>query len=282
MSIKYLGDSTARSFRTQGLRRTLTLTRSFIGNKFFPKESDETVRRFRLGQRLSQTFNHTVAYGPFKGLILSNTSWWGAADRGSMLLGIYEREVLETLENASRGRRTFIDIGAADGYYAVGALAANMFDQATCFEISPAGQEAILENARRNSVESRIKIFGEVTGDSLALLSSSHDIDLSETVILMDIEGLEFEILSEAVLTKLQKSILIIEIHDWEAPSATSIGDLQKSAEKFFQVSWLTTGDRNLSVFPELVEWPDDDRWILCSESRRKLMKWLVLTPLAS
>jgi hypothetical protein len=199
-----------------------------------------------------------------------------------MLLGIYEREVLEALENASHGRRIFIDIGAADGYYAVGGLAANMFDQATCFEISPAGQETILENARRNSVESRIRILGEFTGDSLAVLSSSHNRDFSEMVILMDIEGSEFEILTEAVLTELRKSILIIEIHDWEVPSGTSIDDLLDSAEEFFQVTWLTMGDRNMSVFPELVDWPDDDRWILCSESRPKLMKWLVLTPLAS
>jgi len=46
-----------------------------------------------------------------------------------------------------------------------------------------------------------------------------------------------------------------------------------------FNIHEITTGVRNLSNFPELAMWNDDDRWILCSESRGYLMRWWIFTP---
>jgi hypothetical protein len=35
---------------------------------------------------------------------LNRESWWSTADRGAMMLGIYEQEVLEALDSLSPGR----------------------------------------------------------------------------------------------------------------------------------------------------------------------------------
>lgn len=279
VGVKYLVGSAYKEFKSQGVKETVVLARSYLGNLWFPVASDETVRRFRLGQKLSATLNHTVRYGPFKGVQLSDNSWWGAADRGSMLLGIYEKEVLEALVELSSGRSTFIDVGAADGYYAVGAIRSGYFDNAYCFEISEDGRGAIRANARRNRIEDRIHIYGKAEEGFLDVLLEDFDIDLGSTVLLMDIEGAEFEILKDFEFEKIQHCALIIEVHDWEAPTDFGLVELVRKAERYFNVVWLETGSRDLSRFQELTDWPDDDRWILCSEGRRQVMKWMVLTP---
>ena len=71
-------------------------------------------RRIRISGELDEVFNSTVRYGPFKGLKLSSNTWWGGTDRGSMLFGIYEKEVLDSLQNIPLKFNTFIDLGAAD------------------------------------------------------------------------------------------------------------------------------------------------------------------------
>lgn len=279
MIVKYLFESTRTALRSKGATGTLKLVHGYLGNKFFPAAADETARRFRLGQRLSEELHHTVAYGPLRGLILSDTSWWGAADRGSMLLGIYEQEVLAALKDLSVGRSTLIDLGAADGYYAVGAVTSGLFDNSIAFETSELGQDAIAQNALRNSVGDRVRILGEAKPDFLLSLTKDFELDLSSTVLLVDIEGAEFDLLSLELLRGLHRAAMIVEVHDFQPWNHAQVEQLLERAKEFFEISWLTTGPRDLSAFKEISEWPDDDRWILCSESRPKRMKWLVLTP---
>ena len=71
-------------------------------------------RRVELSRLLNESFSATVRYGPFKGLVLSREIWWGKTDRAGMLLGIYEKEVLQSVEKAShREGCCFIELGAA-------------------------------------------------------------------------------------------------------------------------------------------------------------------------
>ena len=46
-----------------------------------------------------------------------------------------------------------------------------------------------------------------------------------------------------------------------------------------FETKYITQGQRNPNSFKELWMLNDNDRWLLCSEGRGELMKWLVLTP---
>jgi hypothetical protein len=76
-------------------------------------------RREQLKDEMIKLFDSTVAYGPFKGLKFSLDAWWGR-ERASMILGLYEQEVLESLTNIPKKYKTFIDLGAADGYRSIG------------------------------------------------------------------------------------------------------------------------------------------------------------------
>ena len=117
-------------------------------------------RRLKIAEYLNTHFNSTIAYGPLKGFQFDQRSWWNKKDRAGMLLGLYEQEVLTCLWQTSGTHRTFVDLGAADGYYGVGVLVNNLFAESYCFEIAENGREVIEANARLNQVLHRVHIHG--------------------------------------------------------------------------------------------------------------------------
>lgn len=182
------------------------------------------------------------------------------------------------MRQALTTRSTFIDISAADGYYAVGVLKAGMTDHALCFEISAQGQQVIYEQAVLNHVDKRISIFGEATDKFLDVVFGVTTSPQSDWVILIDIEGGEFDLLTPEVLERLTGATLIVEAHDF-GHNDGGLPELVKRVGRYFDVQGITTGSRDLSGFPFLRTWSDDDRWLMCSEGRPQLMTWLLLTP---
>ena len=118
---------------------------------------------------------------------------------GCKLLGFYEEEVQNIIANYSRkGRNTFCDIGGADGYFAVGVLVADMFDRCIVYEASEIGRKQLKINSELNNVEQKITIRGEVNRHELVKLLDE-GLDLSDLVILCDIEGAEFDIFDDEI-----------------------------------------------------------------------------------
>ena len=90
---------------------------------------NETVsaRSERISLETYDACNGEVKYGPFQGLSLNSKTGWGKSDLGAQCLGLYEKEILDDIGSQEKGKyQTFIDIGAADGYYAVGMLLAGI------------------------------------------------------------------------------------------------------------------------------------------------------------
>ena len=105
-------------------------------------------------------------------------------------------QVINKIIYCSKNYDTFIDIGAADGYYAIGAVFSNLFSKSICFEISEKGWIIIEENSILNGVYDRIKIFGIANTNSIKNVLKSD----TEALILIDIEGDEFDLLSDDFL----------------------------------------------------------------------------------
>lgn len=77
------------------------------------------------------------------------------------LLGIYERELTPCVEAICRRNPSLIvDVGAAEGYYAVGLARRNPAARVICFELDPRGRDALAEMSRINGVGDRISIRG--------------------------------------------------------------------------------------------------------------------------
>jgi hypothetical protein len=235
-------------------------------------------RRIQMSQKLDELFNSTVQYGPFKGLKLSSETWWGSADRASMLLGLYEKEVLDSLQNISKKNTTFIDLGAADGYYGIGVLVNNLFEKSICYEISEEGRKTIKDNAHLNNVLHKVEIRGIAKKNFYNELPSKV---LSNSVLLIDIEGAEFELLDKSTFNAFSNSIIFIELHDWfYEDGLKKLQKLKNDSILTHEITELKMGARDLSIFPELKKLHDNDRWIICSEGRKQLMTWLRFDPI--
>jgi len=269
------------SIKQDGLINAFLKTKNFFFSNFINKfKTRDPIfeRRLMLSTKLNKDLNSTVKYGPFKGFRFCDESGWGDADRASQLLGLYEQEVLSSLMALPKKYRVFINLGAADGYYALGFLKAGLFEKSYCYEISEKGQKNIIETAAINSVSDRVTVRGIANRGFYEEIS---DGDIEDSVLFVDIEGGEFDILDRRLFEKFKHSVIFLEIHDWLFDDgAEKIKLLQNEALRHFSITELTTGSRDLSKFEELKQMSDTDRWLICSEGRPCLMRWWRLDPL--
>lgn len=240
----------------------------------------ETVRerKRRVSIELYNLLCGSVKYGPFKNMKLESTTWWSSLDLGSMCLGEYEKELLIELTTSTKGRDnlTFIDIGAADGYYAVGMLFGKYVAKSICFEISEKGRDSIKKNWEKNNSLGQLLIYGDVFED---FDSNTKELDLSHCIILIDIEGLEFDFLSDNRLKIFSGATIFIEIHHWVSNFLSKYENLLMLCDKYFNIDIIQPLQKNTDLFEELREFTDDNRYLIFSESRPSQMRFLKLTP---
>lgn len=231
-------------------------------------------RRVALYEGLNQRLNGIVGYGPFAGMRLPRETSWAGPDRSSMLLGMYEQEVVAKIASYQCGSGVFIDLGAADGFYGVGVLLAGWFDTSYCYEMSEIGQKTLLRNAYENGVGDKVVVRGLASEKFYREIPAEQ---LAGTVVLIDIEGGEFDLLTAATLEALRRATIIIEVHPWVDGGEERLALLRSRAQATHDVSSFKTGARDPSQFEELSGYNDTDRWLICSEDRPMLMTWLVL-----
>lgn len=253
---------------------------SYVVKKMFSRvfaalgvvEDIPAVRR-----RLSSTFfdltQGTVIAGPLKSLKLSKPHLqWSRYDVPSIVLGLYEMEVVDRLVNLSATRSHFVDIGAADGVFGVGLIHAGFYQRATCFEIDEVGRRNIRALATLNTVETLVQIESRADPISISRVLGSSSAD---AVILCDIEGSEFVLLNDEFLNSCGEAVLVIEIHD-QYSNRPTVDALKQRLSERYQVDVITTGARDLSNLPHLKFLHDNERWLICSEGRGWLMEWWV------
>lgn len=280
MGVQQLSKKFRKELNSHGFMAATKKTGGFLLNKV-GLGTDSIIRRRKLqvSREINSLFQGAVAYGPFKGLQLGTDSWWCDIDRASMLFGLYEKEILECFDSLPQSHRTFINLGAADGYYAIGLLRSKKFDVCYAYEATQKGRECILSNAVTNGVAERLKVFGIAEKGFLGTLRDD-GVDLARSVVLSDIEGGEFDLFDEEALAAFKGSVILVEIHDlYFDDGAEKLNLLKQNASKYFHVTEFNTGGRDPSPFPELKKFNDNDRWLICSEVRGELGTWLRLDP---
>lgn len=233
------------------------------------------IHRKRISKSVSNFFKNTVAYGPFKGLILGDDPHWGESDKGAMILGLYEQEVLNLLPQLSR--KNFIDLGAADGYYGIGTLVSGIFEKSFCYEITEKGRETIRQNASLNHVLERCVIRGKAENGFFRDFSQE---EIDNSILFVDIEGSEFDLFDQETFYAFRNSTIIIELHEWFYPDGKQkLENLKNLSILTHEFTEIQMKSRDLSKFPEIQKFNDTDRWLLCSEGRGRLMTWIVFKP---
>jgi hypothetical protein len=126
------------------------------------------------------------------------------------LAGVYEAELHPVIEEALDCRPSvLIDIGTADGYYAVG-FARQSNAEVFGFELAPRARRLCSELARLNEVS--VRLHGRASSRQLRALP------LTGAFILSDCEGAEADIFDEAIVTALCTALVVIEVHEWARP----------------------------------------------------------------
>lgn len=238
--------------------------------------SEVQMLRDEVNLELRQKFSNTVAYGRFSGLVLPEKIWWGRHDVANKLLGQYESHVIDAIGAHADPDGCFIDIGAADGFFAVGVLKAGWFRKTICFEMSETGRAVVENAAKLNSVEDRIVILGEATEKNLREVIA----ETGPALVLCDIEGAEFDLISDSVLRALRDCTVIIELHDNKSRSGdTRRSKLLQKASAYFDISYVQRSSPTVHAFRELDELHDHRRLLLFSEGRPWNMEWVRLSP---
>lgn len=254
--------------------------RGFIGGDFASTMEVIEQRRLHNAVRLLEATQSTVQHGLLKGYKLRPPFKWGLGDIAGQLLGLYEQEVCAVLQYVANRRRFLVDLGAANGFYGVGLVAADRFERSVCFEMDAEARDILADNARHFDVSDRVTVLGTAEAGFIEKIVST-GLPLADAVFLVDIEGAEFDILKPEVLARLSDTYLVIENHDFMHLHRTEASRrLIEQARRFFHVAEITAGPRDVRRIPLLADhWNDNDRWLICSESRAKLASWFVLTP---
>lgn len=271
-----------RELRSSGPQHTAKLAATWMSQHVLRVSPDFVQHRYLLSERVCREFDYTVQEGPFRGLKLDPASYWSAADRGAMVLGQYERQVLAELSRLASPDGLLVDVGAGDGYYAVGALRGGLVRSTVCFEMSEQGRAAIRSNAETNGIASGdLTILGTATTTFLDDLPPTAWESSTRVLLLMDVEGAEFDLLSRQNLERMHDFSIIVELHEPRHHQPSRVDDLITRAQDIFATHIIETGSRSPSEIEYLSNWCDDDRWLLMSESRAYEMRWLVMEPRA-
>jgi hypothetical protein len=216
-----------------------------------------------------------VRNGPFKGLVYPGTNAVCSAFLPK-LLGSYEKELHLALElECSHGFPVVIDVGCAEGFYAVGL--ARRLPEATvhAFDTDKNARELCLEMAKLNGVADRVVIGGWCGPDELSALARGR-----RTLIICDCEGYELQLLAPSVIPALAQSDLVVELHDFYG--ADIFTPLCERFRQSHDIVILTSTDDDAKVqyyrYPEIEKYDRQIRKFILAERRPTIMNWLVLT----
>jgi hypothetical protein len=224
-----------------------------------------------LNRRVTAEHGLEVRRGPFAGLRYPEALVADHGDLVAKLVGSYELELAPVLASWVGRVGTLVDVGAAEGFYAVGMAVASPGTRVVAFEADPAAREQCRLLAEHNGVAGRVELRGEATAAELAAL------DGDGVAVLCDCEGCEVELLDPAVVPALRRRTLLVELHDFAVAGATET--IRARFAPTHDVELIEGRGRDGVRPPELAGLPDRDRLRLLGERRPGPMRWAWLRP---
>ena len=221
-----------------------------------------------IGNTIAARNGPGVATGPFAGL-----KYPGPASEGGYaprLLGAYEATLHPVIELiAARPYARLIDIGSAEGYYAIGMARRMPQTEVWARDASPRARELCAALALSNGMSDRVIIGAEITHSDLAICT------LAPTVIICDIEGAEDALLDPIAAPGLRAADILVEVHDLINPRLSD-----RIAARFADSHRITRLARRIDpdALPALTAgWSDLDRLLALWEWRGGDTPWLWL-----
>jgi predicted O-methyltransferase YrrM len=216
-----------------------------------------------------------VQAGPFAGMEFPRF----AVGRGELLvpqlLGSYELELRAALESVIRAApSTVVDIGASDGYYAVGLARACPASTVYAYEMNFFPARVCRRLAEHNGVGDRVVLRGECRVEDLQRLAPS-----DPTFVLSDCEGGEQALMDPEAVPWLRTSRLIVELHDFAAPGIEDT--IRTRFEPSHEIEIVQSRRRYVAEHRALMEVPGVgymDRELGVNEFRPVPIAWAILS----
>ncbi len=242
-------------------------------NNFIDKKRRDLVLQ------ISKKTNQEIYSGPYKGVKLLNLFSSYNVDLVSTSLGTYELEVQKKIIDLSKNfnLKTFVDLGAGEGFHIVSLLKKKFFQRGLAYEIDEKSRETLSKNLKLNNLENKIEIYNEANFESLKKNINVND--TKDLLFLIDIEGNEFNLLTKDFCEYFQNSFFIIEDHNFNVVEADKKNNFYSLIKNYFNIEILNDTVKDPFNIDILNEYNDDEKYLMMSEGRPKKMQWLVLKP---
>jgi hypothetical protein len=211
--------------------------------------------------------------GPFKGMPYLRRATGSAFL--PKLIGTYELELLPAIDDILRNPPDLIiDVGAAEGYYAVGLATRLPRVRIIAYDIFPPARYLLRCLARRNGVLDRVDIRGECTPTTL----ESDLATAQRPLVICDCEGYEDDLLQPARAPLLSRADLLVELHEMFRPGVTPRIKERFAATHVFQE--FKTSERREAQAPASLGLSREEARLMMDEDRAADMQWLYMRPI--
>ena len=217
-----------------------------------------------------------VRHGPFKGMIYPVLESVGSA-LIPKLLGSYENELHSIFDDIlSKNYTDIIDVGCAEGYYAVGFARRFSAVKIYAYDTDARAVDLCTKMAQVNNVADRFVMGSLCTSETLEALPLS-----GQALIICDCEGYEKSLFTEETIPVLAKHDLLIETHDFIDIEISSL--IRKRFKDTHRITSVQSVDDIVKAqtysYPELESFTLSERRLLLAEYRPSIMTWLFMTP---
>jgi hypothetical protein len=251
-------------------------------SQLLPRAALDAVDRVRTRRFLALTGPPTAEYvrrhglrvlhGPFTGMDYLPGLEAGSGDLVAKLLGTYERELQPVIEEwSSDPPAHLIDVGCAEGYYAVGLARAVPRADMHAFDIDATARSRCAELAALNGVAERVNVAGEC--DHATLRTYPHE----GVALLSDCEGAEKALLDPIAVPALGGWRMLVELHDFIDPSISETISSRFAATHEIEI--IEGEDRAGERPAELEFMSSRQRTAVLGERRPGPMRWAHLRP---
>ncbi len=225
-------------------------------------------------QKISPDFN--ILNGPFKGIKYPSIDITELT-LAPKITGSYEMQLAPLINQLAVKRyNNILDIGCAEGYYAVGF--ARMFPGSTihCYDINEADLKFCQKMAALNNLSNLT--FNNFCSPEI-LMNFNYG---QQSLIFCDCEGYELELFTDKVVKSLQKSDVLIELHDVINPAIS--GTIISRFSKTHDVKLFNNSNVDYSQLKGLDNISSEERAFAVYEHRGGLyqnifMEWAFFTP---
>jgi hypothetical protein len=226
----------------------------------------------RFAQKVFGRNEPTVLDGPFRGMKLPSLLGFGSMT--SKWLGTYESELHPIIEQLAKNNYDhFVDVGAADGYYAIGIAKLCFPKVVYAYDIDFISRRQVAAVASKNRLVNCV-ISSECRHEDLTRICRK------KTFILCDIEGAELDLLDKRRVPELNYADMCIEVHSTASLQPTEV--LEILSQRFAQTHQVHVIEQNSEklnlVSSDLIQLlGESEVRSALNEHRGDSMRWLWL-----